>query len=117
MYCLDCGKKFSPGRPDKKFCDEKCRLSYNNREKENENKEIRIINIALKRNRRILKKLLGEQENKSVEKWELERTGFTLAFHTHFLTTKSNFDYTFCYNYGYRLMDNGKYFIIKSFKD
>ena len=115
--CLQCGKPLKSGRIDKKFCNEGCRNNYHNAQKLAENTEIKNINQALKNNRKILKKILGDKSSEIVSREVLLKSGFEFSFHTHYITThfKNNI-YTFCYNYGYRLLEHNNYKVIKSFK-
>jgi hypothetical protein len=118
MKCLQCDKPLSAGRSDKKFCNDYCRQAYNNKRKEQENKEIRHINLALKRNRRILKTLLKEHDEVVTDKETLLRSGFLFEFHTHHvISKKKSNEFLFCYNYGYHLTEGGKYKIVKRFED
>lgn len=115
--CLHCGKPLRSGRTDKKFCNDGCRNAYHNAEKTAENDEIKKIKNALKNNRRILKHLLGDKTSETVSREELLKQGFEFEYHTHFITSHyQQNEYTFCYNFGYRLLDKYKYKIIKSFK-
>jgi hypothetical protein len=59
--CLFCEKPLK-GRSDKKFCDDYCRAAYNNDLKSAANNNIRNVNNALGKNRRILESLLPEGE-------------------------------------------------------
>jgi predicted nucleic acid-binding Zn ribbon protein len=58
--CLACGKPVK-GRIDKKFCDDYCRNVYNNQLKLDENAFVRQVTTILKKNRRILSELLGNE--------------------------------------------------------
>src|SRR5215216_5997861 len=114
--CLNCDKPLK-GRIDKKYCDEHCRNEYFNKRKEIERKEIRTIDLALKKNRRILKEILKEKEFIQVEEKDLQLKGFVFLYHTHNETTKQKQNTcVFCYDYGYIDMQNGLYKIIKAFK-
>jgi hypothetical protein len=116
-HCLQCGKPLRSGRSDKKFCNEGCRNLYHNMEKMGENEEIKKINQALKDNRRILKKILGNKTAETITHEQLLKEGFELDYHTHFvITIHQKNEYTFCYNYGYRRLEDVKYKVIKSFK-
>jgi len=115
--CLQCGKSLRSGRIDKKFCNDGCRNSYHNAQKLAEHTEMSKISQALKNNRKILKEILGDKLSETVSHEVLLKSGFEFGYHTHYVTThfKNNI-YTFCYNYGYRLLENNKYKVIKSFK-
>jgi len=114
--CLNCTKPLK-GRSDKKYCNEVCRNEYFNKQKEIERKEIRIIDLALKKNRRILKELLKEKEYVLVREKELQEKGFRFQYRTHHIITKyKQHEYFFCYDYGYRQTEKGLFKIIKAFQ-
>jgi hypothetical protein len=111
-----CENDVSDGRRDKKFCSDGHRNEYNNAIKIKEQQEISRINTALKKNRRIIKKLLGERGQTVVSEKKLLNAGFNFDFSTHTIVSKKkNNIFTFSYNYGYHNMNNGKFMIVKSF--
>lgn len=116
--CLNCQKPIKSGRSDKKFCDPGCKDAYYNAIKTAEHKEIKKIDIVLKRNRRILKKLYNPKKPEKLTGREvLVKAGFEFDFHTHSIITKFKAnEFIFCYDYGYREAEKGKYKVIKSFK-
>lgn len=115
--CLNCQKPLK-GRSDKKYCDEACRNDYFNKQKETERKEIRTIDLALKKNRRILKELLGDSESVTIREKKLQEKGFVFHYHTHHVVTKyKQHEYLFCYDYGYHEIEKGLFKIIKAFKE
>lgn len=116
--CLNCEKPLK-GRPDKKYCNDGCRNEYFNKQKEIERKEIRKVDLALKKNRRILKELFNRNESESVHENELEEMGFMFRYHTHHhitTSTREQREYLFCYDYAYCKIREGRYKIIKAFK-
>jgi hypothetical protein len=97
-YCLERIR----GRSDKKFCNDACRNSFNNRLNGELNASIRAINSKLKRNRGILKSLLPEDTPFIKLKIQaLFKKGFLLNYHTHSLQSPKGSVYFFCYEYGY----------------
>lgn len=56
--CLECGTKMTYGRSDKKFCCEKCKNKYNNREKINLRSCKTKVDRSIQRNYDILRSLL-----------------------------------------------------------
>jgi len=52
-HCFECGEPLK-GRIDKKFCDDACRNSYNNRVNKDTKNLIRNTNNRLRKNYRIL---------------------------------------------------------------
>jgi predicted nucleic acid-binding Zn ribbon protein len=111
--CFACGKVIR-GRSDKKFCDDYCRNSFNNRLKADNNNFIRNINNALRKNRRILEGLLPEKEELyKTTKERLLNKSFQFRYVTHTYTNKKGNTYFFCYDYGYLPLDNDWYLIVK----
>jgi len=115
--CLQCEKPIKSGRTDKKFCNEGCRSVYHNSKITSEPPEMRRINTVLKNNREILKALLAKKYEQIITHERLVKNGFNFDYLTHYVTSRfQNNKYTFCYDYGYRPVDNNKYKVIKSFK-
>ena len=113
-FCLQCEKTIH-GRPDKKFCDDACRNTYNNHQNSVTSNCIRNINHALKRNRNILSSLLpgGETFVKTTrEKLILE--GFNFRYHTHNHLNSNGNLYCYCYDFGYMALGREKYLIVRS---
>ena len=111
--CLNC-KKPLKGRTDKKYCDDYCRNSYNNQLKSNTINQVRNINNALGKNRRILETLLDhEEEMARTTKDKLLEKGFQFKYMTHTYTNKKGNVYFFCYDLGYLPLDNDWYLLVK----
>lgn len=110
--CLQCGKHLK-GRIDKKFCDDYCRNAYNNKSKIEESIYVRKINQVLKRNRRILEELLGNEGMIKQPKASFINKGFQFQFHTHRYVNKKGNIYYFCYEYGFLPLDGDWYLIVK----
>jgi hypothetical protein len=111
--CLFC-KKPVKGRSDKKFCDDYCRAAYNNELKSAVNNNIRNVNHALGKNRRILESLLPEGEaTAKASRDKLIEKGFQFKYHTHIYNTKTDKTYFYCYEYGYLPLENNWYLIVK----
>jgi hypothetical protein len=111
--CLDCGAPLR-GRSDKKFCDDQCRSSYNNRINESVARAIRPINAILRRNHSILSRLCTGKRIRLM-KDELLKYGYDLNYHTHLQTQGEQTCY-FCYNYGYMQLDTEVFLIVKKDK-
>ena len=111
--CLLCEKPLK-GRSDKKFCDDYCRAAYNNDLKSAANNNIRNVNNALGKNRRILESLLpdGEQMIKA-NRDKLLHLGFQFKYMTHTYTNQKGNVYHFCYEYGYLPLENNWFLIVK----
>ena len=111
--CLSCGKAVK-GRSDKKFCDDYCRAAYNNDLKSAANNNIRNINNALGKNRRILESLLPEGEaTAKANRDKMIEKGFQFKYITHLYTNKKGNTYFFCYDIGYLPLENNWYLVVK----
>lgn len=112
--CLSC-EKVLRGRSDKKFCDDYCRNNYNYRQKITDSGLIRLINNALSRNRRILQSFLSPgKETARVNRDQLLLRGFNFKYHTQVFTTRTGNTYYYCYDYGYRQLENDWYLVVKN---
>ncbi len=98
--CLSCGEILK-GRSDKKFCSDLCRNSHNNEQNSDANNYVRNINNALRKNRRILAEVLGQNEKMKISKDKLSTKGFSFSYYTNVYNTKTGNTYYFCYEYGY----------------
>ena len=109
---MSCGETVR-GRSDKKFCNDYCRNAFNNHLKKT-NDNVRRINHALGKNRRILERLLPEgDETGKINKENLHSLGFQFRYITHTYTTKTGKTYFYCYDYGYLPLGNEWYLIVK----
>ncbi len=122
--CKHCHKEInlSIGRRDRQFCDEECKNRYHNRIAYEEEKEAKRINKILKKNRNILKKMSLRKEHEEISHERLLKEGFDFNYHTHFkITVHQKYEYTFCYDYGYRLNTSGRfkdvYKVVKAFEE
>lgn len=110
--CLACGKPVK-GRIDKKFCDDYCRNVYNNQAKLDESTLVRQVISTLKKNRRILAELLGEEGLVKQSKTKLLEAGFQFKYHTHLYTNQKGQVYYFCFEYGYLPLEGDWYLLVK----
>jgi hypothetical protein len=78
-----------------------------------ENGETSRIVLALKLNRRILKFLLGERDELYVAREALSKRGFDFDYHTHRVVSGQGNTFILCFNYGYRVLDEGKLKVVK----
>ncbi|MEJ7681266.1 MAG: hypothetical protein WKG06_26145 [Segetibacter sp.] len=102
------------GRTDKKFCDDLCRNSYNNKLNSDSNAYVRNINNILRRNRRILEESLSaSDEMAKITKQKMQERGFQFKYFTHTYTNKKGNVYYFCYEYGYLLLEGDWVLIVK----
>ena len=110
--CLECNKPLK-GRIDKKFCNDYCRNVYNNKAKLEESTYVRQINQVLKKNRRILEELLGEEGMTKHSKSAFINKGFQFKYHTHQYVNKKGNIYYFCYEYGFLPLEGDWYLIVR----
>lgn len=108
--CVNC-KSMMLGRSDKKFCDDGCRSSYNNKRRASELASVRRINAVLFQNRRILKNNNPYGKAK-VKKGKLLLEGFDFNYHTHLYITNKGHEYYFCYDYGYLLINQDEVLVV-----
>lgn len=108
--CEECSQKLL-GRKDQKFCSDLCRNAFNNRLNEDSNKYVRRINGILRKNRRILEKLNPTGKN-SVDGITLAEEGFNFHYYTNIYKTQKGGEYFFCYEFGYRKIENDQYFLV-----
>lgn len=108
--CLECSQPLK-GRKDQKFCSDYCRNAYNNRQNEDANKYVRRINGILRKNRRILEKL-NPKGKSTVDGITLAEEGFNFHYYTNIYNTQKGAEYIFCYEFGYRKLDNDQYMLV-----
>lgn len=110
--CLEC-KEPLIGRVDKKFCDDQCRNTFNNKLNSDDIKIVRNINRKLKKNRQILMSICPTGKAK-VNREKLLSKGFEMQYHTHTYQTKEGSIYKFNYEYGILLIENDNVLIVKN---
>lgn len=108
--CLECDEQLL-GRKDQKFCADYCRNTYNNRLNEDVNSTVRKINSILRKNRRILSKL-NPNGKKTVHLIQLAELGFNFHYYTNSYSTKKGHQYFFCYDMGYRPVENQDFLLV-----
>lgn len=101
--CLECGEKII-GREDKKFCNDGCRNSFNNKMNKDSTNYMRNINNKLRKNYRILTATNIDNKTK-ISKTALSAKGFDFEYFTNILKTKSGNTYYFVYEQGYMYLD------------
>lgn len=112
--CLNCQAPIV-GRSDKKYCDDACRSSYNNRKYEAQNIYMRKINAVLRKNRKILE-MLNPKGKVKLNISRLQEVGFNFEHFTHIYTTAKGTEYRFCYDYGYLLLPPTHVLIVRNEK-
>src|SRR4051812_3798742 len=111
--CIACNKTLK-GRIDKKFCDDFCRNSYNNRLNSDINGYVRNINNILRKNRRILEQtVVAAEETVKITKSKMQEKGFQFKYFTHVYTNKKGNNYYFCYEFGYLALDGDWLLLVK----
>lgn len=103
MECLECGGKIV-GRADKKFCDDACRNSFNNKQNSDSTNLMRNVNNKLRKNFRILSSINKEGKTKTT-KTKLTSKGFDFNFLTEMIVYKNGSEYKFVYNQGYKFLE------------
>lgn len=111
--CLECLTPIK-GRSDKRFCNDACRSSYNNRRKTDDSDIVRKINKQLYKNRKILSGLLRNEKMVQVNEDRLLTLGFDKEYHTHDLLTSKGHTYYFVYEYGFLPLEKQRYLIVKN---
>ena len=111
--CPTCGRSIA-GRLDKKFCDDSCRNTYNNKHYGHRNNYIRRVNGILNKNRRLLESTLkAGEEIAKLPREKLGGSGYNFQYHTHQYMNKNGQVYYFCYEYGYLSLENDWLLIVK----
>ena len=110
--CLECGEPIK-GRADKKFCDDPCRSNFNNKVNSDVTAEMRNMNNILRKNRRILESIVGDDGKGKISKQKLTDKGFNYKYFTHTYTTQKGTVYKLCYDHGYLLIENDFYMVVK----
>lgn len=109
--CPECGEKIV-GRVDKKFCNDSCRNTFNNRLNKDSTNTIRKINNILRKNHRILEEFNPDQKA-TVTKQKLADKGFDFSYYTSMYTTKTGNVYYFVYDQGYLSIENNYLALVK----
>ncbi len=108
--CLECGEPFK-GRIDKKFCSDTCRIAFNNRLNSADTSYVRNINSILRRNRRILMSMNPEGKTKASYQ-KLRARGFDFNHFTSTYRTRDGAQYFYCYEYGYRAIEEDLFLLV-----
>ena len=117
--CKFCEQIIDPnkGRADRKYCDERCKNAFHNARSMEENEELQRIELILKKNRRVLKKLFGKKDRDNMKRERLLKEGFDFDYHTHHVTSKiKKNEFIFCFDFGYCAVANESYKIVKGFE-
>ena len=111
--CLTC-ERLIHGRIDKKFCDDYCRSTFNNKKYVDERGLIRHVNHLLMRNRRILEAFLSDQSSTvTIVRKALSAKGFQFDFFTHTYYSADGKKYFCCYDHAYSELFNEQLLITR----
>lgn len=110
--CLACNEPLV-GRSDKKFCDDQCRNDYNNKLNSDENNFMRNVNNILRKNRKILQALCPNGKSSVLPKSKLISKGLNFEYYTNVLNTKTGATYYYCYEYGYKFVENDEVMVVE----
>jgi hypothetical protein len=114
--CLYCEEEFS-GRSDKLFCDVECKNAFHREQKTDAKETFVRVNKILKKNRDILKDIVGNKQTEKISMEKLVGKGFDTDYLTHskpYGPKKQNYYYT--YDYGYKVEENGGVLVVKAFR-
>lgn len=111
-FCLNC-KHIIKGRADKKFCNDHCRGTYNYQLNINGSTHLlRDINRTLKKNHSILK-IFNANNRTRIWKRVLVSRGFNFDFYTSMRQEGKRKQYFFCYDIGYRMLNEDEVMLVK----
>jgi hypothetical protein len=98
--CSYCGHRIL-GRTDKRFCNDYCRNTYNNKRYRKQRLEQRKVEGVLRRNYKILKQLCPSMNTVAETHMDvLKGMGYELRFFTQYETTSSGDGLRKCYDLG-----------------
>ena len=128
--CIHCLKNKVIGRSDKVYCSESCRSEANN-ERVREQRQstnpvptapasepsvpdfIKGINEILLNNHRILDEILGTRQTCQMKQRDIDGRGFRFKYFTSCSETEEGEAYYFCYELGYKKLENEKMVIVR----
>jgi hypothetical protein len=110
--CPVCGSMLS-GRSDKKFCDDGCRTTFNNRRWQQESEDIRKTDSILRRNRKILQSYSQSREAVCLSKAHLMASGFRPDFVTRIAPDPSGGLIRYYYEYGLRKLSGEEFQVFR----
>lgn len=114
--CPNCGDHFTIGRTDKRFCNDACRIDYNNKIKQARKaavpKFVKDIGKNLINNYRILKQLNPYGQVMKVPEGKLISLGFNFNLVTSYHTTKKGDTYRYCFDQGYLNLKDGQVLLV-----
>jgi hypothetical protein len=112
--CKCCAKEMF-GRRDKIFCDVKCKNTYHKHMRYQSVVAAIKINEYLKRNYRILKEILGENNYQiKVNRCVLEDKKFRFKYHTHSHTNTAGKRMNYIYDFGWMEFSTDEILVVKA---
>lgn len=113
MNCLECDSPIL-GRSDKKFCNDSCRNSYNNKMNSDSSNLMRYIHGKLKTNHKILINQNFVDGKYKTTKSKLMALDFNFEYITHTKTYKNGAEYRFVYDVGYKFLEDDWVLLVKN---
>lgn len=111
--CLECGDKII-GRADKKFCNDGCRNTYNNKQNKDSINLMRNTHNKLRKNYRILSELQFKEGKTQTTHEKLDVEGFDFEYFTNLKTYKNGAEYRFVYNIGYKFIEDNRLLVVRN---
>jgi hypothetical protein len=114
-HCSYCTKRLI-GRSDKLFCNSDCKNKYHNVNATEAGETFKRIVKILKKNRDVLKEVLGSETTVKTTKEKLEARGYEMNYltHTKEVGAKKR-KYYFVLDYGYRVEEDNSLTVVKAF--
>lgn len=109
--CLQCNDKII-GRTDKKFCNDSCRNSYNNKQNKDSTNLMRNTHNKLRKNYRILSELHFKDGKTQTTQERLDVEGFDFDYFTNLKIYKNGAEYRFVYNIGYKFIEENRLLVV-----
>ena len=113
--CLECYEQLR-GRADQKFCGDQCRSAYNNKQYLASHSVINSVNRILRKNYFILSSLCSEGKI-TASKSDLQKKGYRFDYFTCTSTSKSKRVNYYCYDQGFRELENNKITLVQQAKN
>lgn len=111
--CLECGDKII-GRSDKKFCNDGCRNTYNNKLNRDSSALMKTIHKKLRNNHRILAGLKFVEGKTKTNQDKLLAEGFDFSYFTQLKSYKNGAEYHFLYDIGYKNLEDGWLLVVRN---
>ncbi len=105
ITCLECGDRII-GRADKKFCNDACRNSYNNKHNKDVTNLMRNTHNKLRKNYRILSENRFTERKVKTTRKKLSEEGFDFEYFTNLKVYKNGAEYRFVYDIGYKFLED-----------